>query len=131
MNMLKLPTYDDAVQATVRIAGTANHTPVLTSCTVNEEFGAELFFKCENIQRMGAFKFRGPIILRGVDDILTMADDELLQCMRFFSERMKIVARTAMIELERGSEGGRELHPVAAFDKAARAYRAFRTAENS
>jgi len=37
----------------------ANRTPVLTSRTVNAAFGAELFFKCENLQRAGAFKFRG------------------------------------------------------------------------
>ncbi|MFC0251928.1 threo-3-hydroxy-L-aspartate ammonia-lyase [Massilia consociata] len=59
MNTLNLPAYDDVLQAATRIAGTANRTPVLTSRTVNEEFGAELFFKCENMQRMGAFKFRG------------------------------------------------------------------------
>jgi threonine dehydratase len=59
MNTLHLPAYDDVLQAAARIAGTANRTPVLTSRTVNEEFGAELFFKCENMQRMGAFKFRG------------------------------------------------------------------------
>jgi len=54
-----LPTYDDVVQAAGRIAGIANRTPVLTSRTVNDAFGAEVFFKCENLQRMGAFKFRG------------------------------------------------------------------------
>lgn len=54
-----LPTYDDVVAAAARIQGVANRTPVLTSRTVNEAFGAELFFKCENMQRMGAFKFRG------------------------------------------------------------------------
>lgn len=59
MTTLDLPAYDDVVQAAARIAGTANRTPVLTSRTINEEFGAELFFKCENMQRMGAFKFRG------------------------------------------------------------------------
>lgn len=59
MNLLSLPTYDDVVQAAGRIAGAANLTPVLTSRTVNEEFGAQVYFKCENMQRMGAFKFRG------------------------------------------------------------------------
>ena len=59
MTMLQLPTYDDVVQAAERIAGAAHRTPVLTSRTVNEEFGAKVFFKCENMQRMGAFKFRG------------------------------------------------------------------------
>jgi threonine dehydratase len=59
MSLLPLPTYDDVVQAAGRIAGVANRTPVLTSRTVDEAFGARVFFKCENMQRMGAFKFRG------------------------------------------------------------------------
>jgi threonine dehydratase len=54
-----LPTYDDVVAAAGRIAGHAHRTPVLTSRTVDEELGAQVFFKCENLQRMGAFKFRG------------------------------------------------------------------------
>ena len=59
MSTPSLPTYDDVVQAASRIAGVANRTPVLTSRTVDEAFGAQVFFKCENMQRMGAFKFRG------------------------------------------------------------------------
>jgi len=59
MSTPSLPTYDDVVQAASRIAGAANRTPVLTSRTVDEAFGAQVFFKCENMQRMGAFKFRG------------------------------------------------------------------------
>ena len=57
--MLKLPTYEDVLAATTRIAGVAHRTPIMTSCTMNRETGAEIFFKCENLQRMGAFKFRG------------------------------------------------------------------------
>lgn len=57
--MLALPTYSDVVAAAQRIAGAAHKTPVLTSRTVDEESGARVFFKCENFQRMGAFKFRG------------------------------------------------------------------------
>ncbi len=57
--MPTLPTYDDVLAAAARIEGHAHKTPVLTSRTVNEEFGAQVFFKCENYQRMGAFKFRG------------------------------------------------------------------------
>ncbi|MFP3549933.1 threo-3-hydroxy-L-aspartate ammonia-lyase [Paraburkholderia sp. SIMBA_049] len=57
--MLTLPTYDDVVAASKRLEGVAHRTPVLTSRTVNEMFGAEVFFKCESLQRMGAFKFRG------------------------------------------------------------------------
>ncbi|WP_010460396.1 threo-3-hydroxy-L-aspartate ammonia-lyase [Acidovorax radicis] len=54
-----LPTYDDVVAAAGRIAGHAHRTPVLASRTINAEWGAQVFFKCENLQRMGAFKFRG------------------------------------------------------------------------
>lgn len=59
MNTLVFPTFQDVISASNRIEGHAHRTPVITSRTVNEEFGAEVFFKCENLQRMGAFKFRG------------------------------------------------------------------------
>ena len=59
MSDLRLPTYDDVVAAAERIDGYANKTSVMTSRTINDTFGAEVFFKCENLQRMGAFKFRG------------------------------------------------------------------------
>lgn len=59
MNDLTLPTFADVEAAATRIAGHAHKTPVFTSRTVNEALGAEVFFKCENLQRMGAFKFRG------------------------------------------------------------------------
>ena len=54
-----LPTFDDVVSASARLLGHAHRTPVLTSRTADEAFGAEVFFKCENLQRTGAFKFRG------------------------------------------------------------------------
>jgi len=57
--MPALPTYDDVAAAAARIAPAAHRTPVLSSRTADEETGAALFFKCENFQRMGAFKFRG------------------------------------------------------------------------
>ncbi|WP_214405482.1 threo-3-hydroxy-L-aspartate ammonia-lyase [Pseudonocardia lacus] len=53
------PTYADVESAAERIAGQAHRTPVLTSRRVDAEVGARLHFKCENLQRMGAFKFRG------------------------------------------------------------------------
>jgi threo-3-hydroxy-L-aspartate ammonia-lyase len=59
MTDLTLPTYDDVLAAARRLEGFAHRTPVLTSRTVDEELGAQVFFKCENFQRMGAFKFRG------------------------------------------------------------------------
>ena len=46
-------------EAAARIAGRAHHTPVITSRAFNEAAGKEVFFKCENLQRVGAFKFRG------------------------------------------------------------------------
>ncbi|TFW26234.1 threo-3-hydroxy-L-aspartate ammonia-lyase [Massilia arenosa] len=52
-------TYRDVEQAAQRIAGAAHRTPVLTSRTADARTGATLFFKPENMQRMGAFKFRG------------------------------------------------------------------------
>jgi threo-3-hydroxy-L-aspartate ammonia-lyase len=57
--MLNLPTFDDVVTAAERILHHAHRTPVMTSRTVDTLFAAEVFFKCENLQRMGAFKFRG------------------------------------------------------------------------
>lgn len=54
-----LPTYQDVIEASQRLKGYAHITPVLTSTTIDQELGANLFFKCENFQRMGAFKFRG------------------------------------------------------------------------
>ena len=56
---LVLPTYDDVVHASATIQGVAHRTPVMTSRTANRLTGAQMFFKCENLQRMGAFKFRG------------------------------------------------------------------------
>ncbi|MDN7742747.1 threo-3-hydroxy-L-aspartate ammonia-lyase [Burkholderia multivorans] len=59
MNSLPLPSFDDVAAAAARIAGHAHRTPVITSRTVDDALGAQVFFKCENLQRMGAFKFRG------------------------------------------------------------------------
>jgi threonine dehydratase len=52
-------TFDDVARAHERIRGHAHRTPVLTSATVDALTGARVFFKPENLQRMGAFKFRG------------------------------------------------------------------------
>jgi len=57
--MQVLPTFDDVVAAAVRLDGHAHRTPVLRSATADARWGAQFFFKCENFQRMGAFKFRG------------------------------------------------------------------------
>lgn len=52
-------TIDDVRAAAARLEGVAHRTPVLTSRTLNARVGAEVFIKCENFQRVGAFKFRG------------------------------------------------------------------------
>src|SRR5260221_10157305 len=55
----RMVTYDDVAAAHQRIKGAARGTPVLTSSSADALIGAKVFFKCENLQRMGAFKFRG------------------------------------------------------------------------
>ncbi|NIA00444.1 threo-3-hydroxy-L-aspartate ammonia-lyase [Massilia sp. CCM 8734] len=58
--MIQLPiSFDDVARAHERIAGAVHRTPVLTSSSANERTGAQIFFKCENLQRTGAFKIRG------------------------------------------------------------------------
>src|SRR5207244_11533513 len=57
--MPSLPTFDDVESAARQILNVANPTPVVNSRTVNRRTGADVFFKCENMQRGGAFKFRG------------------------------------------------------------------------
>ncbi|MEV6905798.1 pyridoxal-phosphate dependent enzyme [Amycolatopsis sp. NPDC051071] len=52
-------TIDDIRDAAARLAGVAHRTPVVRSRTLDELVGAEVLIKCENLQRVGAFKFRG------------------------------------------------------------------------
>ena len=53
------PTFQDIKTAAKKIDGVAHKTPVLTSTILDKEMGCQVFLKCENFQRMGAFKFRG------------------------------------------------------------------------
>lgn len=53
--------FDDVCAAAVRLNGYAHRTPVMTSQTLNEMVNAEVFLKCENFQKVGAFKFRGAL----------------------------------------------------------------------
>ncbi len=55
----RLPTYADVAAAAERLEGQAHRTPVQRSAAADALLGAEVFFKCENLQRTGAFKFRG------------------------------------------------------------------------
>ena len=64
-------TFDLIKEAVARIAGHVHRTPVITSQSFNEVAGCEVFFKCENLQRAGAFKARG-----ATNKILSLTDDE-------------------------------------------------------
>jgi len=67
-----LLTSEDLKEAADRIRPHAHRTPVLTSSYLDERVGAELFFKCENFQRIGAFKFRG-----ATNAVFSLAPEEL------------------------------------------------------
>ncbi len=69
--MTQLPTFADVQAAAQRLQGHAHQTPVLRSATLERRLGAEVFFKCENFQRMGAFKFRG-----AYNAIASLSEDE-------------------------------------------------------
>ncbi|WP_219267029.1 threo-3-hydroxy-L-aspartate ammonia-lyase [Pseudomonas sp. Xaverov 259] len=56
---MHLPDYSDVIAAAQRLQGFAHQTPVFTSRTLDAETGAQVFIKCENLQRTGSFKFRG------------------------------------------------------------------------
>lgn len=56
---MDIPFFSDVEKAHVVVKKYAHRTPVLTSSSINKIVGAELFFKCENFQKVGAFKFRG------------------------------------------------------------------------
>src|SRR6056297_124712 len=58
-NSTSAPSFADIKKAYELIGQHANRTPVFTSRSVNERAGASIYFKCENFQRVGAFKFRG------------------------------------------------------------------------
>ncbi|MFW5720940.1 MAG: pyridoxal-phosphate dependent enzyme [Bacteroidota bacterium] len=55
----RIPTYTDIVKAHKRILPFVHRTPVLSSSGINNILGVRLYFKCENFQKVGAFKFRG------------------------------------------------------------------------
>ena len=71
MSGMYIPTYDDVIAAHARIEPHIHRTPVLTSTYFNDLTGAQLFFKCENFQKAGAFKVRGASnAVFGLDDEL-------------------------------------------------------------
>lgn len=66
-----LPTAGDIINAHRRIQPFVHETPVLTSAAINELTGANLFFKCENFQKVGAFKYRG-----ATNAVLSLTDEQ-------------------------------------------------------
>jgi threonine dehydratase len=65
------PTISDIRQAAERIRPYAHHTPILTCASLNERVGAQVFMKCENLQKVGAFKFRG-----ACNAVFSLTEDE-------------------------------------------------------
>ena len=68
---MDIPTFDQVLEARERIAPHVHHTPVMTSEYLNRLTGAELYFKCENLQKVGAFKARG-----ACNAVFALDDDE-------------------------------------------------------
>jgi len=69
--MTVLPSFSDIEKAHTRIRPYIHQTPVLSSQSINEIVGANLFFKCENLQKVGAFKFRG-----ACNSVFSLTDEE-------------------------------------------------------
>lgn len=68
---MKLPEFVDIINAQGRIKGYIHYTPVLTSSAINRITGSEIYFKCENLQKTGAFKFRG-----ACNAVFSLTDEE-------------------------------------------------------
>lgn len=71
---MKLPEFQDIEKAHQLIQKHVHRTPVLSSLLINELTGGKLFFKCENLQKSGAFKFRG-----ACNAVLSLNNDQLLK----------------------------------------------------
>lgn len=56
---MDIPTFEAVIKAHINLQKYAHRTPILTSSSINKIVGGDLFFKCENFQKVGAFKFRG------------------------------------------------------------------------
>ncbi len=72
MDTQRIPTIKDINEASLRIKDHINLTPVLTSSQLNRMLNAELYFKCENFQKVGAFKYRG-----ATNAVMNLSDEEL------------------------------------------------------
>ena len=87
-------TIDDVHSAAKRIEGIGHRTPVLTNNTLNQMSGRNIFFKCENFQKVGAFKFRG-----GWNAVSILSDEEATKgvCTHSSGNHAQAVAYAAMM----------------------------------
>ncbi len=69
--MSQIPSYSEIIEAHDKIKDQVTKTPVFTSSTLNELFGVDLYFKCENFQKTGSFKFRG-----ASNAVMSLSDEE-------------------------------------------------------
>ena len=84
---------EDVIAASKRIKGHGHRTPILTNKTINQLTGKKIFFKCENFQKIGAFKFRG-----GWNTISSLSDEEAKKgvCTHSSGNHAQAVAYAAM-----------------------------------
>ena len=84
---------DDVIAASKRIEGHGHRTPILTNKTIDNLTGKKIFFKCENFQKIGAFKFRG-----GWNTISSLSEEEASNgvCTHSSGNHAQAVAYAAM-----------------------------------
>jgi len=74
METVQLPSFKDIQSAHMRISARIHRTPVLTSASIDEMTGVHAFFKCENFQKVGAFKYRG-----ATNAVMSLTDEQALR----------------------------------------------------
>lgn len=101
--VLEPPTIDDVRAAAARVEGEAHRTPVLTCAAIDAIVGMKLYFKCENFQKVGAFKFRGATnAVRSLDDdeaargVVTHSSGNHAQALALAAKRRGIPAWVVM-----------------------------------
>ena len=96
--LIVAPTKEDIIQAHKRIKPHVHHTPVMTSTGINEIAGCAIFFKCENFQKVGAFKARG-----AMNAILSLPSEDLKNGVATYSsgnhaQALALAARTVGVK---------------------------------
>jgi threonine dehydratase len=92
--MYEFPTRESIIAAEVRIKRYVHHTPVLTSKQINNITGADIYFKCENFQKVGAFKSRG-----ACNAVFSLTDEQLKNgvCTHSSGNHAQALSRAAML----------------------------------